>query len=155
MRRVSSLAVLAILALGLFAQAAIAANPHFLRASARLAGDNLAVSFKEAGLGNNQSIDYVASADFSRTDSCVNGGKKVPSDPKKTDTSGVVEASGTFSSGKNGSISQTLTLVPLGTTLECPPGQQETLISLTYFNVSITDVTNDVTEAIPGTFSRP
>jgi hypothetical protein len=145
----------ATLALGLSAQAAMAANPHFLKASARLAGDNLAVSFKEAGLGNNQLIDYTASADFSRTDSCKNNGGKVPSDPKKTDTSGVVEASDTFSSGKNGSISETLTLVALGPSLDCPPGQTPTLISLTYSNVSITDTTNGVTQAIPGTFSKP
>jgi hypothetical protein len=153
MRRSTLLA--AILALGLSAQAAMAASPHFLRASARLAGDDLAVSFKEAGLGNNQNILYVASADFIRTDSCVNGGGKVPSDPKKTETSGLVEASDTFSSGKNGTISQTLTLEALDTTLDCPPGQQETLISLTYSNVSIKDVTNGVTEPIPGTFSKP
>jgi len=152
MRRFTLLA--AILALGLSAQAALAASPHFVRASARLVGDNLAVSFKEAGLGNNQDIDYVASADFSRTDSCMNGGGKVPSDPKKTETSDVVEASDTFKSGKNGTISRTLTLVALGTTLDCPPGQQETLISLTYSNVKITDVTNGITESIQGTFSK-
>lgn len=153
MRRFMLLA--AILALGLSAQAAMAASPHFLRASAQLVGDNLAVSFKEAGLGNNQSITYQASASFSRTDSCVNNGGQIPSDPKKTETSGVVTASGTFSSGKNGSISETLTLVPLGTTLDCPNGQRETLISLTYWNVAITDTTNGLTQAIPGTFSKP
>jgi hypothetical protein len=153
MRRFTLLA--AILALGLSAQAAMAASPHFLRASARLAGDNLEVSFKEAGLGKNQLISYTASADFSRTDSCVNNGKKVPSDPKKTDISEFVDEEGTFSSGKNGSITGTLTLEAPGTTLECPPGQRATLISLTYSNVSISDTTNGETESIPGTFSKP
>jgi hypothetical protein len=143
MRRFTTLGVV-VLAIGLFAQAALAASPHFLRISASRSGNNLIVSFKEAGLGNNQKIDYRASAAFSRTDSCVNGGRKVPSDPKKTATSGTVQAFGTFSSGKNGSISASLTLRPLATTLQCPPGQRATLMSLSYSNVSVSDLTNNV-----------
>jgi len=151
MRRVSSLTVAAVLAIGLFAQAALAANPHFVKASANRQGNSLVVSFKEAGLGNNQTVTITASADFSRTDSCVNKGGKVPSDPKKTVTQGTVSKSGNFTSGKNGTVSGSFTLTT-STTLQCPPGQKATLLSLTFSNVSVTDETNNVTRSISGTF---
>lgn len=151
MRRLSTFAVAAILALGLFAQAALAANPHFVRASATRQGQSLVVSFKEAGLGNNQTVTIQASADFSRTDSCVNKGGKVPSDPKKTVTQGTVSKSGNFTSDKNGNITGSLTLTT-STSLQCPPGQRATLISLTFSNVRVTDLTNNVSRSISGTF---
>ena len=135
-----------------FAPAAVAASPHFINASAARSGNNLVVSWKEAGLGDNQQITYTANASATRVDSCVNGGGQVPSDPKKTTTQANVSATGTFSSGKNGQITASLTILPPATSLSCPPGQTATLISLSYTNVSITDVTNGVTEPIPGTF---
>jgi hypothetical protein len=149
-RRVTLLvATLAILVLT--AQAAMAASPHFISASAARSGDNLVVKWKEAGLGDNLNIDYSATATATRVDSCVNGGNKVPADPKKTTTQAQVSAQGTFSV-KNGSVNGSLTLTPPATTLTCPPGQKATLISLAYTNVSITDLTNGITEPIPGTF---
>ncbi len=151
MRKVASLAVIAVLAVGLFAEAALAANPHFVRASATRVGDSLVVSFKEAGLGNNQTVTIQASADFTRTDSCVNKGGKVPSDPKKTVTQGTTSRSGSFTSDKNGNIVGSLTLTT-STTLRCPPGQRATLISLSFSNVRVTDLTNNVSRSISGTF---
>jgi hypothetical protein len=144
-------ALVALLIFGLTAQAAVAASPHFLKASAARSGNNLVVSFKEAGLGDNENIDYVASATATRVDSCVNGGGQVPSDPKKTTTQAPVSTGGTFSV-KNGSVTASLTITPPATTLSCPPGQRATLISLTYTNVSITDTTNGISRDIPGTF---
>ncbi len=138
--------------LGLMATSAMAASPHFINASAARDGNDPVVSWKEAGLGDNQNIDYTATADFSRTDSCVNNGGNVPSDPKKTVTSGTVSVTGTFSSGRNGQITASLRLTAGPTTLECPPGQMATLMSLTWSNVSITDTTNGVTANIAGTF---
>lgn len=151
MRRVSSIAVAAVLAVGLFAQAAIAANPHFVRASATREGNSLVVSFKEAGLGNNQTVTVQASATFTRTDSCVNKGGNIPSDPKKTVTQGTTSKSGSFTSDKNGSITGSLTLTT-STTLQCPPGQRATLLSLSFSNVKVTDLTNNVSRSISGTF---
>jgi hypothetical protein len=151
MRKVSSIAVAAVLAVGLLAQAAIAANPHFVRASASRQGNSLVVSFKEAGLGNNQTVTIQASADFTRTDSCVNKGGKVPSDPKKTVTQGTTSKSGSFTSDKNGSITGSLTLTT-STTLQCPPGQRATLIDLSFSNVRVTDLTNNVSRSISGSF---
>jgi len=147
-------AIIAILA---FAGTAQAQSPHFIRATA--SGPNnagqLVVSFKEAGLGDNQLITYVASADATATYACFNNGGNHPQATNKETVSGPVSATGTFSSGKNGSISQTLTLNPPSAgSFSCPPGQRLVLASVSYTNVAITDTTNGVTEDIPGTFSR-
>ena len=140
-----------LLIFGLAAQSAIAASLHFIRASATRSGNNLVVTWKEAGLGDNLNIDYTTAATATREDSCVNNGGQIPNDPKKTTTVAQASASGTFSP-KNGTVNGTLTIMPPATTLTCPPGQTATLISLTYTNVSITDLTNGITEPIPGTF---
>jgi hypothetical protein len=143
--------LMTLLIFGLAAQAAMAASPHFLKADAARSGNNLVVTWKEAGLGDNLNIDYEASATATREDSCVNKGGNVPADPKKTTTVAETNATGTFSV-KNGAVNGSLTLTPPPTTLTCPSGQVATLISLSYSDVSITDLTNGITEPIPGTF---
>lgn len=136
------------------APAALATSPHFVSATAALSGQNLIVSWKEAGLGDNQQINYTANADATATYVCVNHGGANPSASNKTTVSGPVSASGTFSSGKNGNINASLTLNPPGPGgLSCPPGQQLEVASVSYTDVSITDTTNGITESIPGTFS--
>jgi hypothetical protein len=153
LRKVMLLAAMLAMVLA-YAVPAFAASPHFLRASASLDGVNLDVSFKEAGLGNNATIDYRASADASATYVCVNRGGKNPSASNKRFVSGRVDATGTFSSDKNGSISETLTInpPPAPESFSCPGGQVERLAQVTYTNVKIKDVTNNITETIPGTF---
>jgi hypothetical protein len=137
-----------------FAAPAGADSPHFVRASAALSGTTLTVSFKEAGLGTNQLINYVASADASATYVCVNRGGANPSASNKTTVNGPVTASGQFSSGKNGQVTASLTLSPPGPgSFSCPPGQSREIAEVTYTNVAIADTTNGVTEPIPGTFS--
>ena len=130
--------------------AAMAASPHFINASAARSGDNLVVSWKEAGLGVS-AIDYTASATATRVDSCVNNGQNIPADPKKTTSVADVAATGTFNP-KNGQVTASLTLSPPTSTLSCPKGQTATLISLSYTNVRITDDTNGIFKDIPGTF---
>jgi hypothetical protein len=133
---------------------ALAVSPHFVRADAQLSGANLIVSFKEAGLGTNQQITYEANADATATYVCVNKGGGNPSASNKTTVSGPVSATGTFSSGKNGQVTASLTLMPPGPGgFSCPPGQSQEIAQVTYTNVSVTDTTNDITEPIPGTFS--
>lgn len=129
-------------------------NPHFIRADATLVGTDLRVDFKEAGLGNDPdaTVTIVASATATRLDACQNNGGNFPSDPKKQETTSEVQASGEFSPGKNGQITDSLTLSLPSTTLECPPGQNAVLVRFSYTNVSVTDITHDVTEEIPGTF---
>ena len=151
MRRVYGVAVAALLAIGLFSQAALAASPHFVKASAARQGSSLVVSFKEAGLGEGTTVTIQASASFTRTDSCVNKGGKVPSDPKKTVTQGTTSESGEFTADKNGNVVGSLTLTT-STTLQCPSGQRATLQSLSFTNVSVTDLDNNVSRSISGTF---
>jgi hypothetical protein len=135
------------------AAVALAQNPHFINANARVSGANLNVSWKEAGLGDNQLISYVASADATATYVCVNRGGGNPSASNKTTVSGPVSAEGTFSSGKNGQITESLTLNPPSAgSFSCPPGQSLAVAQVVYTNVAITDTTNGVTEPIPGTF---
>jgi hypothetical protein len=146
---VAALCAAAALAVPAFADA-----PHFVRASASLnANGTLTVSFKEAGLGDNQLINYTASADATATYVCVNRGGANPSASNKTTVAGPVSASGTFSSGKNGTVSASLTLSPPPSDISCPSGQSLQLASVSYTNVAITDTTNGVTEPIGGTFS--
>jgi hypothetical protein len=146
--------VLLLLGVVVAAVPAQAQNEHFIRADAHLSGTNLVVSFKEAGLGTNQLINYTASANATATYVCVNRGGANPSAQNKTDVSGPVTATGTFSSGKNGQVTASLTILPPGPgSFSCPPGQSLELARVTYTNVAITDTTNGVTEPIPGTFS--
>jgi hypothetical protein len=134
---------------------AFAVNAHFVSQSAKISGTNLVVSFHESGLGDNVLVSYEADADATATYVCVNKGGANPSASNKTTVSGPVSATGTFSSGKNGNINQSLTLSPPPppSTFSCPPGQKQATAEVTYTNVSITDTTNGITESIPGTFS--
>ena len=110
---------------------------------------------KEAGLGNNQNISYVASADATAEYACLNGGENHPKAANKETVSGPVSAEGTFNSGQNGQITQSLTLQPPGPgDFTCPNGQTLVLASVSYVNVAITDTTNSITEAISGSFSQ-
>src|SRR5215213_11286612 len=155
MRRVGIIAVLSMLLLAFAASAALAQNEHFVRASGNLNNNGtLTVSFKEAGLGANQNINYVLSADATATYVCVNRGGGNPSASNKTTVSGPVSATGEFSSGKNGNVTASLTLNPPGPgSFSCPRGQSLEIAQVTYTNVSITDTTNGITEPIAGTFT--
>jgi hypothetical protein len=133
--------------------AALAVSPHFISASAALNNDGtLTGSFKEAGLGTNQNINYTLSADGTATYVCVNKGGANPSAQNKTTVNGPVSASGTFSSGKNGNVIGSLTVSPPPSDISCPKGQSLELASASYANVTITDTTNNVSESL-GDFS--
>ena len=157
MRRMTT-ALLAVALVALVAAPAVAdhdkGNPHFIRASATLVGTDLRVDFKEAGLGNDPTatVTIVASATATRLDACQNNGGNFPSDPKKQETTANVQASGEFSPGKNGQITDSLTLSLPATSLTCPPGQTSVLVSFSYTNVSVTDTTHNVFKDVPGTF---
>ena len=157
MRRILITLPVMFLALLLSAPAALATSPHFITASASGPDNNgnLTVNFKESGLGDNVSITYTATADGTAVYACINGGGNHPKAANKETVSGPVSATGTFSSGKNGTISQSLALPPPGPgNFACPPGQRLVLASDSFTNVAITDTTNSVTQSIPGTFSR-
>ena len=126
-----------------------AISPHFVgRVTATLLGTNVQVCFKEAGLGNNQNIDYVASANGTAVYVCLNNGGQCPNAANKVTVSGPVSAAGTFNSGNNGQINQCLTIAPPGPgTFTCPNGQTLTLNSVTFSGITIADVTNNESEA--------
>ena len=159
MKRRIAVVALVFVAFALIGQQALAVNAHFVSASAAVNSDgSLTVSFKEAGLGDNQLIDYRASADAAATYVCVNNGGGHPSATNKTTVSGPVSATGSFASGKNGNVTASLTLSPppppAPAEFSCPPGQALQLALVSYTNVAITDLTNNITEPIPGAVSR-
>ena len=128
-----------------------AQNPHFIRSSASINDDgSLTVSWKEAGLGTNQLIDYLLTADSTATYVCVNRGGGNPSASNKTTVSGPVSATGTFSSGKNGQVTASLTAGPPSAGgFTCPPGQSLQLALVSYSNILLTDTTNDISIGNP------
>ena len=147
------------LVLGVVALTGIASadSAHFTSASASVSADgSLVVSFKEAGLGSNVNINYVASADAVANYGCVNNGGKNPQASNKRAASGPVTAPASFASGTNGSISQSLTLKPPAPPADVsgPGGQKNVIADVTDTNVSIKDTTTPVTEAVPGSFTK-
>jgi hypothetical protein len=153
MRKIGIIAVLALMALAIVAVPALAQNEHFIRASGTLNNNGtLTVAFKEAGLGTNQLINYELTADATATYVCVNRGGANPSAQNKTTVAGPVIATGTFSSGKNGQVTESLTVSPPPSDISCPPGQSLELASVSYTNVVLTDTTNDVSIPV-GDFS--
>jgi hypothetical protein len=153
--------ILLIFALPMMLAALIMAAPaafaaiNFVAASASLSGVDLVVSWHESGLATNTLTSYTASADATATYVCVNNGGANPSAKNKTTVNGPVSASGTFSSGKNGTVMQSLTLTPPPppATFSCPSGQTQETAEVTYTMVSIEDTTNMITDNISGTFS--
>ena len=125
-------AVLVLLALA--APVVQAVNAHLIYV--RLDGN--VVSFKIAGLGDNQTLTITAGADATAEYWCQNNGGNYPSDPKKQVIQGPVSASGEFTSGKNGQITASLALPVPQPDPFCPPGQHEVLQWVTYENPSVT-----------------
>jgi hypothetical protein len=133
--------------------AALADSPHFIKATGTLNADgSLTVNFKEAGLGTNQNITYVLSGQGTAIYVCVNKGGANPSASNKTAVAGPVSATGTFSSGKNGQVTASLTVTPPFQDIGCPPGQSQELASVTYTGITLTDTTNNVSISL-GDFS--
>jgi hypothetical protein len=154
--RIGTAFAITLLAIVLSIPVAFGDSPHFVNTS--VSGPNssgqLVVSFKEAGLGDNQLISYTASADGTAIYACINGGGNHPKASNKETVNGPVSASGTFSSGKNGTISQSLTLNPPSAgSFSCPSGQRLVIAFASFTNVSISDTTNGVTASFSGTFS--
>lgn len=124
-----------------------AAAAHFVRgpnASLNSSTGEVTVTWKEAGLGDTVQVVYEASADSNARYQCVNHGGKCPSASNKQDVFGPVSATGAFSSGKNGSITGSLTLEPPASTLNCPGNQIRKLVSVSYSGIALADTTNNV-----------
>ena len=137
--RVIGLVVLA------FAAAAVSAgSAHFVRgpfASLNSSNANVTVTWKEAGLGDTTSVDYLATANGSARYQCVNRGGNCPAASNKQDVLGPVSASGSFASGKNGTITGSLTFEPPAGTLVCPGSQTLKMVSASFTNIALSDLT--------------
>jgi hypothetical protein len=131
-----------------------AQNAHFISADAEgpNAAGNLRVDFKIAGLGDTVTTTVTASADAKVIYACRNRGQKCPNAANKQEVNDRVTAEGQFTSGKNGQITNSLTLTPPPATLDCPGGQELVLVHVTYSNVLVEAA--DATEDISGSFSR-
>jgi len=155
MKRLNFLTLTMIALAGFMAITVWAANPHFLKcgASGVNPDGSLNVSFTIAGLGSNQTLTVTASAHADAVYACKNNGQQCPNAANKVNVQGDVSATGTFTSGKNGSIRASLTVDPPETTLTCPGGQTLVLVSVSYTNVTVSAPGASDCDPSPGTFS--
>lgn len=127
-------------------------NPHFLKADGTVNGAGaLVVSFKEAGLGSNANIDYLLSTLAEATYQCFNNGNNAPQGQPYQVPDQALDATGTFASGKNGSITASLTAgppsaAPAEAVLKCVSGGNKKLclMHVSYSGTTIADTTNGV-----------
>lgn len=137
MRRLLAVLTITLLAALGLAGVASAASPHFVGTpTASRSGGTLTVSFKIAGLGNDdQAITLTADAQ------CVNPGNNEP----QAENKGALLATGTFSP-KNGQVTGSLS-GSATTDPACNPPME-----LRYANVTVTDVTAGISYTLPGTY---
>jgi hypothetical protein len=152
MKKVSISTLSLALAATLSGLSAWADSPHFIKATGSLDNDgDYVASFKEAGLGTNQTIDYVLSAGAGTqfTYQCYTRSNNSPQgDPNNVFPSDL-KTGGTFNSGKNGQITASLTLVPQPTDGCQGGGLKLCLDFVSYQNVVLTDTTNGVSIGLP------
>jgi hypothetical protein len=136
-------------------------SPHFIgSAQASLTSTaEVVVTFKEAGLGTNQNIDYLLTADASGQYQWFNhGGNKPQGQPFQFGPI-TVSATGTFSSGQNGNVVGSLTVSPpppSAEVLAAGNGKNWTLqVTITYSNITLTDTTNGVIATVTPTTLGP
>jgi hypothetical protein len=150
---------------GLIVEAAGEAGPHFVRASADGPDDfgNLRVVWKEAGLGASELIAYLATANATALYACQNSSGNFSRDAKKQEVVGPVSAETGFASDRNGTIAGRVTLLPPDPVTPpdpifppdpCSRGQSLVLVQARYTDVVIADVTNGISEPVPGAFCR-
>jgi hypothetical protein len=121
---------------------AISPNFHYADASINQALD-LAVSFKESGLGNTGFSDVTIQVAANNTAlyQCFNGGGNHPRAGNKETVSGPVVGSGQFPVD-NGQTTGVIPVAPVGPgNFACPPGQFLFLQSTSFTDITITDVT--------------
>jgi hypothetical protein len=138
MRRFALAALIALAMMALVVPAVFAGSPHFVNdISITRDGNSLSVSGKEAGLGDETQVHIVVTADAQ----CINPGTKHPKAGNKESFS----AEGDFpvQNGKaDFSLTLTATFQP-----DCTPP-----MTVVFSNVTVTDVTHDISQSFPGTF---
>jgi hypothetical protein len=151
---VATAALVATLALG--ATAALADNPHFLKATASVdSSGNLICSFKEAGLGTTvTTTNITCTADATAVYACINGGGNHPKATNKETVSGPVSGGGAFPV-RNGQTTGDISVAPPGAgDFSCPNGQSLVLASVCYANVTLIGEGGDTASATPNPACR-
>jgi len=133
----------------LWAGTASADAPKFHSATSSVNGSGaLVVNWDERGLGNDN-IDYTLTADASAVYACINGGGNHPQASNKEAFEGQVSTGGSFQP-KNGRVVASLTAGPLqAPQFTCPNGQRRVLAAVSYTNILLCDITNDVCTPVP------
>jgi hypothetical protein len=131
----------------------VPANAHFVSATSSITSAGaLVASFKEAGLGDTVQVNYELTANASATYVYVNNGGNLPQSPQFTTVAGPVDVTGTFTSGKNGQITASLTAQPPPAPQSfidaAPNGLHVAVFSVSYTTVTITDTTNSVSASL-------
>jgi hypothetical protein len=150
-------------AVGFGAGVASAQNAHFVNADyvCDQSTGQLLFSWKEAGLGTNQNIDYeFGASNATVTCTCVTNSGKCPAAANKVTFSAPALRAATFNSGKNGSITQKNRIVtappcPSSAPPTCGGGQTFRLSEVTYNDIHLTDLTNNVDAGLTPTSCGP
>ncbi|HLH67549.1 MAG TPA: hypothetical protein VKY90_00565 [Candidatus Dormibacteraeota bacterium] len=156
-RRRGAIVVLALACVPLLgARPAAAAGSRFasVNATVGVGTGTLEVSFAEMGL-----LAGGAIADQARADATVGYGCRDGTGRTDGSASEVVSASvaqvGWFVPGADGSVRAALSLPAPGPgSFTCRPGEQMILTSVTYTDVSVTDLTNGIGQSVAGTFAQ-
>jgi hypothetical protein len=149
----------------LVVEAAREAGPHFVQATAEGPDDsgNLRIAWEEAGLGAGELVEYLATANATAVHACRNSGGNFARDAKKQEVVGPVSSGAGIASDRNGTITGRVTLVPPDPVTPpdpvyppdpCSRGQSLVLVQARYTDVVIADVTNGISEPVPGAFCR-
>jgi len=132
--------------------ASATSGAHFFSATGSVNDDGaLVVSFDEAGLGQ-QLVNYELTADASATYACINGGDNHPKAANKATFAGPLASPITGFQPKNGRVKASIAVGPLSAgSFSCPSGQRLVLASVSYTNILLTDVTNNVSISVADT----
>jgi hypothetical protein len=134
----------------------VPANAHFVSASSSVDPMTgvLTVNFHEAGLGNNTQVNVTLTGDAHATYQWFNNGSNKPQgQPFNVDQT--FSLTGTFSSDKNGEVRGTFTVSPPGLDAFLATHHAANwtpVLSVSYTNVVVTDVTNNTSTLDAGIF---
>jgi hypothetical protein len=110
--------------------AALADSPHYVKGpTVTVSGNTLTVSWKAAGLGTGNTVDFTLSGTINVTSQCfTKSGNPVNGVPKQESIH--VDATGTFDV-RNGQVTGSLSVTPLST-LTCTGSQEVRILSASY-----------------------
>jgi len=128
MKRLLLVPLLVAAALVLIAGPAVANNPHYVKdPTATVQGNSLTVSWKAAGLGSQETVDFSLTGTADVSSQCfTKSGNPVNGVPKRETVA--VNVTGTFPV-RNGQVTGSLTVSPLST-LTCTGNQQVRILSV-------------------------